>query len=84
MLTFLSRSNAAVISAITVTCLLTVALSGCTKRRAKAPTDPGETPGKVEQKVAGSLLFEQHCAQCHGALGQGKGDAPALVGEAAR
>ncbi len=71
-------------TSITLTCALAMTvLAGCTKRGSKDPADPEDAPGKVEQKVAGAVLFEQHCAKCHGALGQGKNDAPAVVGEAA-
>jgi cytochrome c len=34
----------------------------------------------AEQVVAGERLFADTCAACHGDSGQGKGDAPALVG----
>jgi cytochrome c len=57
-------------------------LGGCAKRGAKDPEGP-EAPGPGEQRLAGATLFEGHCAKCHGALGKGKDDAPAVVGEAA-
>jgi cytochrome c len=80
MLTFLTRRY----TPITMTCTLSLTLlAGCTKRGSQDPADPAKAPGKGEQKVAGALLFEQHCAKCHGATGQGKDDAPAVVGEAA-
>lgn len=33
-----------------------------------------------EQVTLGQTLYGQHCADCHGASGQGTGDAPAVVG----
>jgi len=33
-----------------------------------------------EQVTLGQTLYGQHCANCHGASGQGTGDAPAVVG----
>ncbi|HEY0134640.1 MAG TPA: cytochrome c [Nannocystis sp.] len=69
---------------LTLTCALVTALfSGCTKRGSKDPADPEEAPGPAEQKIAGATLFEKHCAKCHGALGKGKDDVPAVVGEGA-
>jgi len=38
----------------------------------------------VDQQIArGATVFAQHCADCHGASGQGTSDAPALVGKGA-
>lgn len=69
---------------IALCCTLAMTLlAGCTKRGSQDPADPEEAPGKGEQKVAGATLFEKHCAECHGALGKGKGDVPAVVGEGA-
>jgi cytochrome c len=76
------RTNS--IMPLTLTCaLVTALLSGCTKRGSGDPSDPEEAPGPGQQKVAGGALFEKHCAKCHGALGKGKDDAPAVVGEGA-
>jgi len=36
-----------------------------------------------QQVAAGSDLFAEHCAQCHGDAGEGTDDAPALVGAGA-
>ena len=33
-----------------------------------------------EQVALGQSLYGQHCADCHGASGEGTGDAPAVVG----
>jgi cytochrome c len=55
----------------------------CTKRGSQDPADPETAPGPVEQRTAGATLFEKHCAKCHGALGKGRDDAPAVVGEGA-
>ncbi len=65
-------------------CALTITLlPACTKRGSRDPADPEEAPGPGQQRIAGGTLFEKHCAKCHGALGQGKGDVPAVVGEGA-
>lgn len=63
--------------------LVAALFSGCAKRGSQDPADPEVAPGPGEQKIAGGALFEKHCAKCHGALGKGKDDAPAVVGEAA-
>ncbi len=57
-------------------------VTACARRGAKDPEGP-EAPGPGEQRLAGGTLFEKHCAECHGALGKGKDDAPAVVGEGA-
>jgi S-disulfanyl-L-cysteine oxidoreductase SoxD len=36
----------------------------------------------AEQAARGAVLFDKHCAQCHGPSGEGGGMAPALVGAA--
>src|SRR5688572_11748302 len=36
-----------------------------------------------QQVEAGGELYGEHCADCHGAAGEGTDDAPALVGEGA-
>ncbi len=36
----------------------------------------------TEQAARGAVLFDKHCAQCHGPSGEGGGMAPALVGAA--
>lgn len=71
-------------SSIAAICALAVTMTmGCTKRGSRDPADPDDAPGPGEQKTAGALLFEKHCAKCHGALGKGKGDVPPVVGEGA-
>lgn len=60
----------------------TFTLTGCAKRGAKDPAG-SDPPGPGAQKTAGATLFEKHCAKCHGPLGKGKDDAPAVVGEGA-
>ena len=77
-----TRSN----TAFSLLCALTLGLAGlsaCTRTGAKDPADPEQAPGPAEQKIAGGGLFEKHCAECHGALGKGKDDVPAVVGEGA-
>lgn len=57
--------------------------SGCARKLAGDPSEPAEKPSEGGQKTAGALLFEQHCARCHGAAGQGTERAPKVVGEGA-
>lgn len=55
---------------------------GC-QTPAKAPP-PAKVVSAVEQQIArGATAYAQHCADCHGASGQGTRDAPALVGKGA-
>lgn len=87
MTTSLSRTPSRRTSSIAALCALAVTMAmSCTKRGSRDPTDPDDAPGPGEQKTAGAVLFEKHCAKCHGVLGKGKsGDdgVPAVVGEGA-
>jgi mono/diheme cytochrome c family protein len=58
-----------------------LASPGCARARPSA--DPDAAPPARQQKTAGALLFAEHCARCHGSLGEGKGDAPRVIGESA-
>ncbi len=48
-----------------------------------APHEAALNPyaGNESARRAGRKLFERHCAQCHGAEGEGMGKAPALAVE---
>jgi len=43
---------------------------------ARARTNPAL--GQTEAVAAGRVLYQDHCAQCHGASGEGRGKHPAL------
>jgi mono/diheme cytochrome c family protein len=49
-------------------------------RKARARRNPLETD--TVAAAAGKKLFEQHCAECHGAMGEGSRRGPALREEA--
>ena len=50
--------------------------------RAQARKNP--YAGNEDARLAGSKLFQQHCAECHGQNGQGRTDAPSLQTELVR
>ena len=65
-----------------------LALAGCGGSGATpAPSTPGgeqratAAPATFSEQVTlGQSLYGEHCADCHGASGEGTGDAPAVVG----
>lgn len=60
-----------------------IAVTACASKMAGNPAEPGQEPSEGGQKTAGALLFEKHCAKCHGVAGKGTDRAPKLVGEGA-
>jgi len=65
--------------------LIIVALAAC--GGSSAPADTSSTPGTnttdtfAAQVERGAALYGANCASCHGASGEGVGNAPAVVGD---
>jgi cytochrome c len=55
--------------------------AGCGGAAEQSPTTAGAV--KADQVATGKGLYTANCADCHGAGGEGKGNAPPLVGKAA-
>jgi cytochrome c len=65
----------------TVALVLLLLTGGCSSSETLAPAAEAPLPLTFEDQAArGKQLFEEHCAGCHGAAGEGTNRAPRLVG----
>jgi cytochrome c len=76
------RSLGGIIALAAFAGLSAAAVPGCTggPRESTLPPAQGGMEEGEDQVAQGAELFAMHCAECHGAAGEGSDKAPAVVG----